>query len=215
MLAVMDKFLHKYYSMHGSLPSIMYSDGASVNTSAQMQALLQQRAVAQRFTVPHQSEQNPAEVYIRILCAIARTNLQASNRPLRLWGEALMAANYLRNRMPCTGNPGAVSPYQMEFGHPPDNSHHRPWGQTVYSHLPHDDRENSRGESLDAAAEVGILVGYQGNVTFDASKPDGAPRKLMDSSRLEKMGWKAGIGLREGLLDAYKWFLDNQDKFRH
>ena len=67
----------------------------------------------------------------------------------------------------------------------------------------------------DLAILIGEVVGYQGNVTFDASKPDGAPRKLMDSSRLEKMGWKAGIGLREGLVDAYKWFLDNQDKFRH
>lgn len=67
----------------------------------------------------------------------------------------------------------------------------------------------------DLAILIGEVVGYQGNITFDASKPDGAPRKLMDSSRLEKMGWKAGIGLREGLLDAYKWFLDNQDKFRH
>lgn len=66
----------------------------------------------------------------------------------------------------------------------------------------------------DLAILIGEVVGYQGNVTFDASKPDGAPRKLMDSSRLEKMGWKAGIGLREGLVDAYKWFLDNQDKFR-
>jgi nucleoside-diphosphate-sugar epimerase len=67
----------------------------------------------------------------------------------------------------------------------------------------------------DLAILIGEVVGYQGNVTFDASKPDGAPRKLMDSSRLEKMGWKAGIGLRDGLVDAYKWFLDNQDKFRH
>lgn len=67
----------------------------------------------------------------------------------------------------------------------------------------------------DLAILIGEVVGYQGNVTFDSSKPDGAPRKLMDSSRLEKMGWKAGIGLREGLVDAYKWFLDNQDKFRH
>ena len=66
----------------------------------------------------------------------------------------------------------------------------------------------------DLAILIGEVVGYQGNVTFDASKPDGAPRKLMDSSRLEKMGWKAGIGLRDGLVDAYKWFLDNQDKFR-
>ena len=134
------------------------SHGAGVNTSAQMKTLLQKRAVAQRFSVPHQSEQNPAEVYIRVLSYIARTNLQASSRPLHLWGEALMAASYLRNRMPCRGNPGPVSPYQMEFGHAPDTSHHQQWGATVYSHLPHDSRENSRGESLDAAAEVASLL---------------------------------------------------------
>lgn len=67
----------------------------------------------------------------------------------------------------------------------------------------------------DLAILIGEVVGYQGNITFDSSKPDGAPRKLMDSSRLEKMGWKAGIGLREGLVDAYNWFLGNQDKFRN
>jgi GDP-L-fucose synthase len=67
----------------------------------------------------------------------------------------------------------------------------------------------------DLAILIGEVVGYQGNITFDSSKPDGAPRKLMDSSRLENMGWKAGIGLRDGLVDAYNWFLDNQDKFRH
>ena len=138
MLTVMDEFLHEYYRMHGSLPSVIYSDGAGVNTSAQMKALLQKRAIAQRFSVPHQSEQNPAEVYIRVLSYIARTNLQASNRPLNLWGETLMAACYLRNRMPYSGNPGSVSPHQMEFGHPPDTSHHQQRGATVHSYLPHD-----------------------------------------------------------------------------
>ena len=130
MLEVMDTFLLQYYRMHGSLPSIIYSDGASVNTSASMKALLGKRAVAQRFTVPHQSEQNPAEVYIRLISYIARTNMQASNRPMFLWGEALMAASYVRNRMPCSGNPGSVSPYQMEFGHPPDTPANWPWGAT-------------------------------------------------------------------------------------
>ena len=84
MLTVMDEFLREYYLMHGSLPSVIYSDGAGVNTSAQMKTLLQKRAVAQRFCVPHQSEQNPAEVYIRVLSYIARADLQASNRPLHL-----------------------------------------------------------------------------------------------------------------------------------
>jgi GDP-L-fucose synthase len=53
------------------------------------------------------------------------------------------------------------------------------------------------------AAIVAGVVGYQGRVTFDASKPDGTPRKLMDSSRLNALGWKARMGLEAGLTLAY------------
>ena len=58
------------------------------------------------------------------------------------------------------------------------------------------------------------VTGFTGKLIFDASKPDGAPRKLMDVSRLRKLGWKAGISLEAGLDHAYRWFLSNQDKFR-
>ncbi|MFN4351153.1 MAG: GDP-L-fucose synthase family protein [Hylemonella sp.] len=54
------------------------------------------------------------------------------------------------------------------------------------------------------AQTVARVVGYQGGVTFDAGKPDGAPRKLMDSSRLNAMGWLANVGLEEGLTRAYQ-----------
>jgi GDP-L-fucose synthase len=57
------------------------------------------------------------------------------------------------------------------------------------------------------ALAVGQTVGYQGQITFDTSKPDGTPRKLMDSSRLHKMGWQAKVSLQEGLEIAYKDFL--------
>jgi GDP-L-fucose synthase len=53
------------------------------------------------------------------------------------------------------------------------------------------------------AATVARVVGYQGRITFDASKPDGAPRKLMDSGRLNALGWKARVGLEDGLENAY------------
>ena len=57
------------------------------------------------------------------------------------------------------------------------------------------------GEAAQTVAEV---VGYQGNIEFDTSKPDGTPKKLMDSSRLEKLGWKASIQLIAGLKQAYQ-----------
>jgi len=53
------------------------------------------------------------------------------------------------------------------------------------------------------AQTVARVVGYQGRVTFDTSKPDGAPRKLMDSGRLNALGWRARMGLEQGLRDAY------------
>jgi GDP-L-fucose synthase len=49
-------------------------------------------------------------------------------------------------------------------------------------------------------------VGYTGEIVFDATKPDGTPRKLMDVGRLNAMGWKASTGLREGLSHAYRDF---------
>ncbi|MEP9373358.1 GDP-L-fucose synthase [Mesorhizobium sp. KR1-2] len=53
------------------------------------------------------------------------------------------------------------------------------------------------------------VVGYQGDLIFDASKPDGTPRKLADISKLEGMGWRPRIGLGEGLASTYDWFLAN------
>lgn len=55
---------------------------------------------------------------------------------------------------------------------------------------------------------VSEIVGYEGNIVFDTSKPDGTPRKLMDVSRLAASGWKARTGLRDGLIQAYTDFLN-------
>ena len=54
------------------------------------------------------------------------------------------------------------------------------------------------------------VLGYDGALAFDPTKPDGTPRKLMDSSRLFALGWKPRIPLREGIAQAYAWFLENQ-----
>jgi GDP-L-fucose synthase len=58
---------------------------------------------------------------------------------------------------------------------------------------------------------VAKTVGFQGAITFDKSKPDGSPQKLMDSSRLNSLGWKHSVGLEEGLSLAYKDFLKSRN----
>jgi GDP-L-fucose synthase len=58
----------------------------------------------------------------------------------------------------------------------------------------------------EVAKAVGEAVGYQGSISFDPSKPDGAPRKWMDSSKLNMLGWKATIALDQGLILAYQDF---------
>ena len=54
------------------------------------------------------------------------------------------------------------------------------------------------------------IVGYTGELTFDTSKPDGTPRKLLDVSRLNKLGWSAKIGLEQGITETYRWFKEQQ-----
>jgi len=67
---------------------------------------------------------------------------------------------------------------------------------------------------LDLAHMVARVTGYEGRIATDPSKPDGTMRKLMDVSRLAEMGWRARIGLEDGIAETYRWFLDNQDRFR-
>ena len=62
------------------------------------------------------------------------------------------------------------------------------------------------------ASSVSEAVGYQGKISFDSSKPDGAPRKWMDSSRLNQLGWQAKVDLCIGLKQAYADFLKNHTK---
>lgn len=66
----------------------------------------------------------------------------------------------------------------------------------------------------DLAHTVAAVTGFDGRLTFDASKPDGTPRKLLDVSRLASLGWRAGIGLPEGLRSTYDWFLANATTLR-
>ncbi|MGG6262459.1 GDP-L-fucose synthase [Stutzerimonas stutzeri] len=64
------------------------------------------------------------------------------------------------------------------------------------------------------AETIAKVTGFSGRLTFDATKPDGTPRKLMDVSRLKALGWQASIGLEDGLRDAYAWFVTNVEQAR-
>lgn len=59
------------------------------------------------------------------------------------------------------------------------------------------------------AETIQKAVGHQGEIIWDSSKPDGTPRKLMDNSKLEKLGWKAEIKLEDGIKETYQWFLEH------
>jgi GDP-L-fucose synthase len=70
------------------------------------------------------------------------------------------------------------------------------------------------GEEIPVSSLVEMIartVGFKGRIVFDESKPDGTPRKLLDSTRLLKAGWTPKTGLGEGLRMTYQWFLDHKD----
>jgi len=66
-------------------------------------------------------------------------------------------------------------------------------------------------ELAETLAEV---TGFKGDLVFDVSKPDGAPRKLMDVNRLKNLGWQYNISFKDGLSTTYQWFLQNQEQLR-
>jgi len=68
-------------------------------------------------------------------------------------------------------------------------------------------KDISIGELAEVIKEV---IGYEGKIVNDLSKPDGTPRKLLDVSRLEATGWKYKVELKEGIEKAYKWYLENK-----
>ncbi|WOL19043.1 hypothetical protein Cni_G27840 [Canna indica] len=79
-----------------------------------------------------------------------------------------------------------------------------------YSGLEHVNLGSGKEVTIKELAEmVKEVVGFDGELVWDNTKPDGTPRKLMDSSMLAGMGWEAKIPLREGLVDTYKWYVEN------
>lgn len=73
------------------------------------------------------------------------------------------------------------------------------------------------GEDLtikELAETIQKITGHQGEIIWDATKPDGTPRKLMDISKMRALGWKHQVQLEEGIQKTYDWFLENIDRFK-
>jgi hypothetical protein len=66
----------------------------------------------------------------------------------------------------------------------------------------------------DLALTIAKVVGFKGEVKFDATKPDGTMRKLMNIDRLTSLGWSSTISMEDGLIFTYQWFLNNQGNVR-
>jgi len=128
---------------------------------------------------------------------------QARAEELVVWGSGTPKREFLH-----VDDMAAASVYVMEL----DRAAYRAATQPMLSHI-------NVGSGADCtirelAETIARVTGFQGRLVFDASKPDGAPRKLMDVSRLRSLGWQAGIGLEDGLADAYRWFLENHGRLR-
>ena len=61
---------------------------------------------------------------------------------------------------------------------------------------------------------ISRIVGYEGRISFDSSKPDGTPRKVLNVDKASSLGWQSSIDLEEGIASTYRWFLDNQGLYR-
>lgn len=104
---------------------------------------------------------------------------------------------------------GSGSP-KREFLHVDDLADAAVHLMKVYSGEPHVNVGSGKDIAIaDLAALICEVVGYRGALKFDISKPDGTPRKLLDISRLEGLGWKPSISLRDGLAETYAWYLDH------
>ena len=129
--------------------------------------------------------------------------VQAGQSEVVIWGSGTPMREFLH-----VDDMAAASVFVMNLNAATYQAHTQP----MLSHI-------NVGTGMDCsiselAETIARVTGFTGNLRFDASKPDGTPRKLMDVSRLKSLGWQAGITLGDGLRDAYQWFVEHQDSFR-
>ena len=88
---------------------------------------------------------------------------------------------------------------------------------TLNNEMEHDLYNVGTGKDItikDLALLVQDIVGHQGDIDWDTSKPDGTPRKLMDVSRMTEAGWTFNIELEDGIRSTYEWYLEHEDEIK-
>lgn len=129
--------------------------------------------------------------------------VQRGDEELVIWGTGTPMREFLH-----VDDMAAASIHVMEL----DDATYQANTQPMLSHI-------NVGTGVDCtigqlAKTIAEVTGFTGKLSFDTSKPDGAPRKLMDVSRLRSLGWQASISLEDGLKDAYDWYVTNVQQAR-
>ena len=155
----------------GTLKALRIDSGRELLTSA-FEGWCAQNGIILKPTATHSSQQNGvAESTNRLLMEKVRVQLAASKLPKSMWGHILMASTMQLNRLPCSSNPGDISPYERFWGKKPSVTRFKPLGSEAFiMKLP---RYKSGAGKLDTVSEKGRLVGYSihtGTMFFLLSK---------------------------------------------
>ena len=129
--------------------------------------------------------------------------VQRDDREVVIWGSGAPRREFLH-----VDDMAAACVHVMELDEAVLRDHTRP----MLSHINVGTGEDCTIREL--AETVARVTGFTGRLVFDTDKPDGAPRKLLDVSRLAALGWRPQIGLEEGLRDAYAWYVENRADVR-
>ena len=159
--AAMRAILRKIAGDHSVLRTkYVRTDNGTEFCNRVVDALLAESDIMRELTCVGTSHQNGvAERAIGVVFAIARTIIIDAHLPPRFWGEAVITAVYVRNRLPCSANPDHLSPYEVRYGRRPDIRHLRPFGVTAFV------RTQAHITKVQPRAYKGIMIGYGASVS--------------------------------------------------
>ena len=129
--------------------------------------------------------------------------VQNKDKTITIWGSGKPMREFLH-----VDDMAEASVFVMNL----DNKTYQQETQPMLSHI-------NVGTGIDCtikelAETIKKVTQFDGELVFDSTKPDGTKRKLLDVSRLKRLGWQAKISLEDGLKNTYQWFLDNKDNYR-